>query len=393
MGEPCSDISCYMKWRHRGGEKMSVTLKQILDLVGKLDDSPGDDTPRERFRRFLKENVKEVGQVRDYVEECIRTSGNQYNRALQDLVNYIGHFLGFEVTFGRYQGVSGQIGFDGHWKSPTGFHIVVEVKTTEVYAIKTSTLINYVNELISEKKIPDWDNALGLYVVGRPEPEIRQLENSILAEKRTHQLRIISVESLLSLAEMMNEYDVSHEDILAVIRPSGPVVDRVIDLMARLVAQRQVQEETKEEITEVPERSYWLTPVKSDEEETADECIQHLVGEEKIYAFGERTPGRRHIKPGDYICFYSAGKGVVAHAQIASQPEHKKHPRVRHSERYPWVFSVKNVHLYLENPVVIDAALRSKLDAFKKSENKAWAWFVQATRKITEHDFKILTRE
>ena len=114
---------------------MGVTLKQILDLVGKLDDSPGDDTPRERFRRFLKENVKEVGQVRDYVEECIRTSGNQYNRALQDLVNYIGHFLGFEVTFGRYQGVPGQIGFDGHWKSPTGFHIVVEVKTTEVYAI------------------------------------------------------------------------------------------------------------------------------------------------------------------------------------------------------------------------------------------------------------------
>jgi len=88
--------------------------------------------------------------------------------------------------------------------------------------------------------------------------------------------------------------------------------------------------------------------------------------EEKIYAFGERTPGRRHIKPGNYICFYSAGKGVVAHAQIASQPEHKKHPRVRHSERYPWVFSVKNVHVYLENPVVIDAALRSKLDAFKK---------------------------
>jgi hypothetical protein len=382
-----------MKWRHRGGKNMSITLKQILDLVGKLDDSPGDETPRERFRRFLKENVKEVGQVRDYVEECIRTSGDQYNRALQDLVNYIGHFLGFEVIFGRYQGVSGQIGFDGHWKSPTGFHIVVEVKTTEVYAIKTSTLINYVNELISEKEIPDWDSALGLYVIGRPDPKIRQLENSIFAEKRTHQLRIISVESLLSLAEMMNEYDVSHEDILAVIRPSRPVVNQIVDLMARLVAQRQVQEEAEEEITEVVERSYWLTPVKSDEEETADECIQCLVGEEKIYAFGERTPGRRHLKPGDYICFYSAGKGVVAHAQIASQPEHKRHPRVRHSEQYPWVFRVKNVHLYLENPIVIDAALRGKLDAFKKSDpNKAWGWFVQATRKISEHDFKILIR-
>jgi hypothetical protein len=46
----------------------------------------------------------------------------------------------------------------------------------------------------------------------------------------------------------------------------------------------------------------------------------------------------------------------------------------------------------LENPVVIDVALRSKLDAFKNRElNKAWAWFVQATRKITENDFKVLT--
>jgi len=37
---------------------------------------------------------------------------------------------------------------------------------------------------------------------------------------------------------MMNEFDVSHEDILAVIRPSGPVVDQVVDLMARLVEWR-----------------------------------------------------------------------------------------------------------------------------------------------------------
>ncbi len=171
---------------------MGISLHHILSLVGKLDDSPGDDTARERFRRFLKENVLEVGQVRDHIEECLRTSGDQYNRALQDLVNYLGHFLEFDVTFGRYQGVSGEVGFDGLWKSPKDLHIVVEVKTTEVYAIKTATLVGYVDRLISEHKIPSWDNSLGLYVVGRPDPELKQLENSIVAEKRTHQLRIIS---------------------------------------------------------------------------------------------------------------------------------------------------------------------------------------------------------
>jgi hypothetical protein len=51
---------------------MSMTLTQVLSLVGKLNDSPGDETARERFRRFLRENVTAVGQIRDYIEEATR---------------------------------------------------------------------------------------------------------------------------------------------------------------------------------------------------------------------------------------------------------------------------------------------------------------------------------
>lgn len=376
---------------------MSITLNQILSLVGRLDDSPGEETPRERFRQFLKENVLKVGQVRDYIEDCLRNSGEQYNRALQDLVNYIGHFLEFEIVFGRYHGVQGKIGFDGHWKSPNGSHIVVEVKTSETYAIKTAALIGYVDGLISEKEIPSWDKALGLYIIGRPDAEIRQLENSIMAEKRTHQLRIISADSLLSLAEMMNEYDVNHEDILALMKPSGPTIDPVVGLMARLAAEQKTPDEESEKPSpEHPEGevTHWLTPVRSDEEQTAEECIQTLVGQESIYAFGERTPGRKHIKPGDWICFYATAKGVVAHAKVASKPERKKHSKVRHSEEYPWVFRLEGAQLYPDQPIVIDAESRSQLDAFRGRDlNKRWAWYVQATRRISEHDFNILTRQ
>jgi len=66
---------------------MRMTLSQILALVGELDDSPGNETPRDRFRRFLKDNAKDVGQLRDYVQECLSNSGTQYNRALQDLAS------------------------------------------------------------------------------------------------------------------------------------------------------------------------------------------------------------------------------------------------------------------------------------------------------------------
>ena len=105
--------------------KAAISLRQILDLVGKLTDQPGGETPRERFRAFLVDNVREVGQIRDYIEECLRLSGDMYNRALQDLVNHLGRILGFEVQFGRYAGLRGEIGFDGYWKSPLGSHIVV----------------------------------------------------------------------------------------------------------------------------------------------------------------------------------------------------------------------------------------------------------------------------
>jgi len=270
---------------------MSVSLNEILDLVGPLDDSGGEDTPIERFRRFLRKNVHEVGEIRDHIEQCLRTSGEQYNRALQDLVNYVGEFLGFKVEFGRYRGVQNQIGFDGLWQSPTGLNFVVEVKTTETYAIRTATLVGYVDELISEKRIPSWDVALGLYIVGRPDPELRQLENAIVAEKRTHQLRVISVESLLTLAEIMSEYDVTHEDMLIMLRPSGPGIDALADLIARLVAQRTAQQP---DLVPVPvaatappippsvsdamsATAYWLTPVKDDDKQTAIEVIGNLV--------------------------------------------------------------------------------------------------------------------
>lgn len=378
---------------------MNITLTEILDLIGKLDDTPGQDTARERFRRHLDKNLIAPGQIRDYVEECLRNTGDQYNRALQDLVNYVGKFLGFDVGFGRYQGVRGQIGFDGHWVSPTSFHIVVEVKTTEVYAVKTATLVDYVNQLISEKTIPSWDQALGLYVIGRPDPEIPQLENAIVAEKRSEQLRIISVDSLLSLAEVMNEYDVRHDDILSILKPSGCTIDPVVELMTRLVAGAPEVLEAPSPVHEQPagsaqELAYWLTPVASDDEQTSEEVIQTLVGDTGIYAFGERTPGRGKLKSGDWMCFYASGKGVVAHAKVSSAPVKKPHQKVRHPDRYPWVFGLSQPVLYLEDPVVIDYETRTKLEAFKdRAPRKAWAWFVQGTHEITRHDFNILTRQ
>jgi hypothetical protein len=376
---------------------VNITLSQVLGLVGKLDDTPGEDTPRERLRRFLEENIKDVGSLRDYIEECLRNSGEQYSYALQDLVNHLGTFLEFKVTFGRYRGVHSEIGFDGHWRSPTGFHIVVEVKRSEVYPIRTDTLVNYINNLISERKIPDEDHALGLYVIGRADPSVKQLENSIIAEKRERQLRVISVEALLLLAELKSQFDIPHEDILNILRPSTPSLDPLIDTMMRLasaspievtetVIEEKVPESGKEEV------NYFLAPVNGNETRSPEEVVRDLVGEKKIWGFGEKTPYRELLKPSDKICFYASGKGVIAHAEIATKPRKVEKPDIEELREYPWVFQLKNVKLYLDEPVSLDANLRSQLDAFKNKDQSTWGWFVHRTQKITKHDFELLTR-
>lgn len=382
-------------------------LGQVLFLVGSLDDAPGEQTARERFRQFLQRDIHEVGQLRDYIEECLRTPGDQYARALQDLVNRLGQFLGFTVTFGRYQGVQGQVGFDGHWVSPTGYHIVAETKTTEVYTIRTDVLVGYVDKLITERAIPDWDSALGLYVVGRPDAKQQQLEQSILAQKRTHQLRVSSVDSLLALGEMMTDYGATHEDILAVLRPSSPRVDAVVDLLKRLVANRPPAEstDTADLLSSPPapserapdtgdvEVAYWLTPVTADDAQTAEEVIQNLVGQEHIYAFGDKTPGRKTLKPGDWICFYATGTGVVAHARVVSRPEKKANRHIHHPDKYPWVFRVQDAVLHMDCPTVIDPALRGQLDAFRgRNPGASWAWFVQGTHRLSRRDFDLLVQ-
>ena len=96
---------------------MSLSLNQLLTLVGPLDDAPGFDAPRERFRRFLTENIADVEPLKGLIEDAQRLVGEQPHRALQDALVLLGRFLGFETTFGTYQRLPGALQFEGQWRS------------------------------------------------------------------------------------------------------------------------------------------------------------------------------------------------------------------------------------------------------------------------------------
>src|ERR1022692_33814 len=385
-----------------------MDLQEILGLVGTLDDTGGEESARERFRKYLSRSVTTIGAVRDYVGACLRNAGPEYARALQDLVTHTARLVGFDVECGRYAGVQGQIGHDGLWRFKD-FCIVAEVKTTDAYAIKTATLAGYTDHLISDHKIPDWDHALGLYIVGRADAALKQLENSIIAERRTHQMRVATVENILTLAELVQDGHITAEEGLSLLRPAGVLVDEVVRILARVASAAILAVEPPPtqpnaapirstdgaivpgvaESSEEP--SYIMTPVADDEDGSAQEIIRTLL-ESGWYVLGDKAQGRKRLKPCDHICFYQSGLGVVAEAEIASSPEQKAIPHVRHPDKYPWAFRVKAPRFFFDAPIVIDASLRSKLDAFKNGDpNAAWGWFVVTTRLLSGHDFLLLT--
>ena len=138
---------------------------------------------------------------------------------------------------------------------------------------------------------------------------------------------------------------------------------------------------------------YLMTPVRDNGDVTARDTLESLLGN-GVYVFGDRSAGRARLKAGDRICFYWSGLGVVADAEITSTAERRRISFVKDPDRYPWVFSVAGVRFYFDKPVAIDAALRSRLQAFTDrahDPNGAWAWLVQGTRLVTEHDFSVLT--
>jgi hypothetical protein len=104
-----------------------VTLDQMLALAGRLDDSRDFDAPRERFRRFLREYVSDVGTARALIDEARYAPDDQHRRALQDLVVLVGRFLGFDVDLGAPAVAAGGPPHHGTWHSPGRLHVLVEV--------------------------------------------------------------------------------------------------------------------------------------------------------------------------------------------------------------------------------------------------------------------------
>jgi hypothetical protein len=152
------------------------------------------------FREFLR--IAPINKLSEYIENVLAEKIPDGGFILQDLVNELGHRIGFEVIPGRYRGVVNKNGFDGLWSSSEG-NLLVEVKTTDAYRINLDTIAAYADEF-KEGRSDDRDTAM-LLVVGRQ--DTGDLEAQIRGSKYAWDARIVSVDALLNSAVLLENLE------------------------------------------------------------------------------------------------------------------------------------------------------------------------------------------
>jgi len=214
-------------WNANKEAVASLKIEQIVVTAGdgKLRD---DSVCSSELRQYFQ--LLPLKALEEYAERCLSHSFDAGGLVLQDLVNEIGRRLDYTVTNGRYRGISGQVGYDGIWKSPEGASIVIEAKTTDAYRIKLDTVAAYRNALVTQGVVAA--NSSILIVVGRI--DTGELEAQVRGSRHAWDVRIISVDALLKLARLKQETDdpETAEKIRALFIPVDYTrLDGIIDIM------------------------------------------------------------------------------------------------------------------------------------------------------------------
>jgi len=359
---------------------MDFTLDQLLTIVGRLDDGPGFDTSRERFRRFLVDRMGALDSARLILEQCRERSGEQSHRALQDAVVLFGRFLGFETNFGRYHHEPGAVPAHGTWLSRHRLQVTLIVCTDQTADLDLDSVSHRISD-------GDGDTLrIALLVVTPFYAGRDRLEHAVGAGQHPN-LRLISLRGMIRFAGLVTEGQLTHHDVLQVFTP--PVtLDGRIDLLERVAAAARsepIGEDLSASILE-PEREdrrYWVNVMGVDPFTPTERIVRSLIGTRQILGINPAPGLEDRVRTGDAICVFVAGRGIVAHAQIAGILMDGSRI-IRDAKRFTHVLRLTNVIVY-DTPVLPNPDLTRKLDLALADDAEA------VTAPISPREFESIT--
>ncbi len=286
---------------------MRLSLHEVLAIVGRLDDAHGFDTPRERFRRFLLEQMTTASVARTFLDEAQQVLSEQYQRALQDTVLASGRLLGFETTFGDYERHGGAARHAGVWLSRRRLAVIVQLwsddAATDVAAVARS--LNVAPGLSDPNVAQSRLCVISATCSSRP-----RIEEAITL--RREPARVVSVRSLMDLVTVARTPHVPHEEVLRMLHPS-PGLEGSVSLLVRLTEKARGVPGVmppRRDVTVAP-RTCWVYVVR--EHEPGGHQATGVTDTLPMTLPAGDTPA---LAPGDALAFLVPSKGIVAQADV-----------------------------------------------------------------------------
>jgi hypothetical protein len=352
---------------------MNLDLPELLTLLGRLDDAPGPDTPRDRYRRYLTRQLTTVESVRELLDQTQAALGEQHARARQDLVLLLGRFLGFDVAFGTYGSAPGAVRLEGHWRSRRRARIALEVRGEQTADAGIDTLARTVTALAASLPPDAGERWVGLCVTTPFYVARRRLETHVV-HRAAGDIRCISLDSLLWLAEMSEAQRVDHNDVLRLLT-SSPDSDFMVQLMRRLTETSSILEsqsprtprleQASLDVTprlsivgkpdRAPDAAFWLATLQRDETATPQQVLDAVIARRQVLGVTLAAAASGPAREGDRVCFYIDAVGIAGHAQLDSAIQDGS-AVIRGADRFTAVFRLRNVTIYDVPCVVLNEA-------------------------------------
>jgi hypothetical protein len=228
---------------------------------------------------------------------------------------------------------------------------------------------------------PDLEERWYGLCVTTPFYSARHRLEGLLARRASGDIRCITVDSLLWLADMSSSNRMDAAEVLRLLT-SGPDGDFTIDLIRRIAdraaeaapqkpaappaaapASNGPAAEAGSHLSIVersdrpaePEVDYWLASLAGDETSTPEQMLDVVIRERHVLGLSDTRPCPMPVHAGDWVCFHIAGTGIVGHAQFDS-PIAEPSAVIRGARRFTSVFQLRNVAIYeTPNPVEVES--------------------------------------
>jgi hypothetical protein len=183
--------------------------------------------PRVRFRRHLRSGTVDLIQIREHLARAVPqlTTDPEVRVAVEELVSHAGSLLGFSTA--EDSGDGGDL-----WTSATGVSLLVGVAHAAEIPGAMVTLSHARERLLASIGTPA-RKISALSVVCGAQVDWRRVEEAVAVRRMLHDVRLVSVDALLTMVALRAERVLAHTDAVALLRPADARADAMIEVVAR----------------------------------------------------------------------------------------------------------------------------------------------------------------